>query len=126
VADRCPVVLVDFKANQLLRSIVAGLGGIVWTVNGSVRWDALRGDPTCLAGKLLAAEAYGPNAEVFKSSAARYVQWVGKALEWSRQPRDPQRVAELLQPAQLQRTLRSLKASGSGANARRSEEHTSE
>jgi type IV secretory pathway TraG/TraD family ATPase VirD4 len=82
-------------------------------MNGPVRWDALRGDPTCLAGKLLAAEAYGPNAEVFKSSAARYLQWVGKALEWSGEQRDPQRVADLLQPPQLQRKLRSLKASGS-------------
>ena len=95
----------------MLRRAVAGVGGIVWTMNGSMRWDALRGDPTCLAGKLLAAEAYGPNAEVFKSSAARYLQWVGKALEWSGEQRDPERVAELLQPPQLQRTLRSLKAS---------------
>jgi len=80
VADRCPIVLVDFKASQLLRRAVAGVGGIVWTMNGPVRWDALRGDPTCLAGKLLAAEAYGPNAEVFKSSRHDISSGSGKRL----------------------------------------------
>jgi hypothetical protein len=118
VADRCPLVVIDFKANQLLRRVVTALGGVVWTMDGYLRWDALRGDPTCLAGKLLAGEAYGPNAEIFRSSAARYVQWVGRALEWSREERDPQRIAELLQPAQLQRTLRALRASGGSANER--------
>src|SRR5262249_21967898 len=33
VALRCPVVLVDFKANGLLRTAVTALGGTVWTMD---------------------------------------------------------------------------------------------
>jgi hypothetical protein len=84
-------------------------GGVVWTIGGARRWDVLRGDPTCLASKLLAAEQFGPNAAIYRAAAERYVQWVGRVLEWTGTPRDLQGVAELLAPKALAAKLRALR-----------------
>lgn len=119
VATRCPVVLLDCKVGLPLRASVEALpNSLVWTLGGDLRWDALRGDPTCLANKLLAAERYGPEAEIYRAAAARYVQWVGRALELSGDPREPELVADLLQPAGLTRHLRGLRQ---GATADKAE-----
>jgi hypothetical protein len=72
VAHRCPVVVLDCKASPALRRAVAAVpGSLVWTIGGDVRWDALRGDPTELANKLLAAEQFGPNAAIYRAAAER-------------------------------------------------------
>jgi hypothetical protein len=109
VAARCPVVIVDCKASPALREAVEALpGSVVWELGGSVRWDALRGDRTGFASKLLAAEAYSPAAGVYRAAAQRYLQWVGAVLELGGGPRDPQKVAELLSPAALLREVRAV------------------
>jgi hypothetical protein len=110
VAGRCPVVVLDGKASPALRRAVEAVpGAVVWTIGGKVRWDALRGDPTCFASKLLAAEQFGPNAAIYRAAAERYVQWVGRLLEATDAPRDPRRVAELLAPKALAAALRELR-----------------
>ncbi len=108
VAGRCPLVVVDCKASRALREAVVARGGVVWEIGGVVRWDALRGDPTALADKLLAAEPYAPAAAIYRAAAARYLQWVGDALDLAGEPRDPPRIGELLAPAALAETLRRL------------------
>lgn len=110
VTPRGPVVLLDCKASPMLRRVVEAIpGSLTWTIGGPLRWDALRGDPTCFASKLLAAEQFGPNAAIYRAAAERYVQWVGRVLEWSDLPRDPDRVAELLGPKMLALRLRELR-----------------
>lgn len=110
VADRCPVVIVDGKASRALRQAVEELPhGRVWSIGGPLRWDALRGDPTSLANKLLAAERYSFAAEIYRAAAERYLQWLGLVLELTGQPRHPDLVAELLVPAALARQLRGLR-----------------
>lgn len=107
VAHRAPLILVDCKASRALRRAVEAVpGGVVWTIGGPVRWDALRGDRTAFASKLLAAEPYGSNAAVYRAAAQRYLQWVGAVLDLTGAPRDPQLIAELLGPKALLRTVR--------------------
>jgi TraM recognition site of TraD and TraG len=102
VAGRWPVVLLDCKASDALRHAVAALPhGQVFMIGGPLRWDALQGDPTALANKLLAAEEYGYEAAVYRAVAERYVQWIGFLLDAAGEPRQPQRVAELLAPKAL-------------------------
>jgi hypothetical protein len=111
VARRCPVVLVDCKASPTLRRAVAALpNSQIWTIGGATRWDALRGDPTCFASKLLAAEQFGPNAAIYRAAAERYVQWVGWVLDWTGTPRDPHQVGELLAPKAFAQKLRVVRA----------------
>ncbi len=107
VAGRCPLVIVDCKASRSLRAAVEALpNGVVWTIGGPLAWDALRGDRTCFASKLLAAEDYAPNAGVYRASAQRYLQWVGEVLDLGGLPRDPALIAELLAPKALTRVIR--------------------
>lgn len=107
VAHRCPLVIVDCKASRSLRGAVAALpGGVVWEIGGPVRWDALRGDRTAFASKLLAAEPYGAAAGVYRAAAQRYLQWVGVVLDLAGAPRDPLLIAELLSPKALLRLIR--------------------
>ncbi len=90
VAGRCPVVLVDCKASNDLRTAVEAIpGSVVWTLGGGIRWDALRGDPTSLANKLLAAESYPAQAAIYRAAAERYIQWVATVMDLSGAPRDP-------------------------------------
>jgi hypothetical protein len=110
VAHRCPVVVLDCKASPTLRRAVEAIpGSVAWTIGGPLRWDALRGDPTSFASKMLAAEQFGPNAAVYRAAAERYVQWVGRLLEATDQPRDPRRVAELLAPKAFAAAMRELR-----------------
>ena len=110
VGHRGPVVILDCKASPTLRRAVQDISGsIIWTIGGSTRWDALRGDPTCFASKLLAAEQFGPNAAIYRAAAERYAQWVGRVLEWTATPREPGRVADLLAPKTLAMRLRELR-----------------
>jgi hypothetical protein len=116
VAGRCAVVLVDCKASTPLRRTVESIpGGVVWTIGGQLRWDALQGDPTSLASKLLAAERYGADAAIYRAAAERYVQWVGTVLDLAAAPRDPAMIAELLAPAALKRAIRQLTLRPGGA-----------
>jgi hypothetical protein len=109
VAHRGPVVIVDCKASRALRDVVESIPrSVVWTIGGSVTWDALRGDPTALANKLLAAEHYGPAASIYRAVAERYLQWVGALLDRTGEPRAPTRIAELLVPGTLAQALRRL------------------
>jgi Type IV secretion-system coupling protein DNA-binding domain/FtsK/SpoIIIE family len=111
VAHRCPVVILDCKASPTIRRAVEAIpGSVVWSIGGEVRWDALHGDPTCFAAKLLAAEQFGPNAAIYRAAAERYVQWVGALLDSLGWPRDPTRIAELLSPRALATLLEELRA----------------
>jgi hypothetical protein len=110
VAHRSPVVLVDCKASPSLRRAVEAIPrSLVWTIGGELGWDALRGDPTCFASKMLAAEPYGPNAAIYRASAERYVQWVARLLAWTHTPRDPRAIADLLNPKAFALRLRELR-----------------
>jgi hypothetical protein len=103
-------VLVDCKASPSLRRAVEAIpGSLVWTIGGELQWDALRGDPTCFASKMLAAEAFGPNAAIYRASAERYVQWVARLLEWTHTPRDPGTITALLDPKAFAMRLRELR-----------------
>ena len=116
VAPRCPVVLVDCKASPGLRRAVEAIpGSLVWTIGGELQWDALRGDPTCFASKMLAAEPFSPNGAIYRASAERYVQWVARVLEWTHSPRDPRAIARLLEPKTLAMRLRELRADAPAA-----------
>ena len=109
--SRCPVVVIDGKGSAVLRRAVEAVpGSIVWTIGGDVTWDALRGDPTAFAGKLLAAESFPPQAGVYEAAAFRHVQSIGRLLALEGRPRDPRFVAELLQPPAMRRYLRHLDA----------------
>jgi hypothetical protein len=111
VSGRCPVVVVDCKGSGLLREAVAAIpGSVVWTIGGNVRWDALRGDPSSFAEKLLAAEVFSPQAEIYRASAARYVQWIGRLLALEGLERDPHLVLDLLKPVALRRHIRRLRS----------------
>src|SRR5439155_196145 len=61
------------------------------------------------ASKMLAAEAFGPSAAIYRAAAERYVQWVARVLDWTRSPRDPRAVAGLLSPKALALRLRELR-----------------
>jgi hypothetical protein len=116
VAHRCPVVLVDCKASPSLRRAVEAIpGSLVWTIGGELQWDALRGDPTCFASKMLAAEPFSPNGAIYRASAERYVQWIARLLEWTHTPRDPRAIARLLEPKTLAMRLRELRADAPAA-----------
>jgi TraM recognition site of TraD and TraG len=106
VAGRCPAMVIDCKASDDLRRAVAAVGGVVWTIGGRLRWDALRGDPTSLAEKLLVAESYSAEASIYRAAAERYIQWVGAVLEVAGYPREPRLVQELLSPPALLREIR--------------------
>lgn len=107
VARRCPVVVVDCKASTNLREAVEAIpGSVVWTLGGDVRWDALRGDPTSLANKLLAAESYTAPAAIYRAAAERYIQWVATVLDLSGAPRDPAFIKDHLPPPALRRLIR--------------------
>lgn len=105
IAGRHPLVIIDCKASRLLRRAVEALGGQVWHVQGQLVWDALRGDPSCFADKLLAGYEYTPEAAVYRDAAERHVQWVGVALQIMRAPRDPKLIAQLLHLAAFKRYL---------------------
>ncbi len=116
IGSRQAVVIIDCKASRSLRQVVEAIpNSVVWTIGGTVRWDALRGDPTALANKLLVAEGYDASAAIYKAAAERYVQWVGLLLDATGEPHDPQRLAELLKQSQLARRLRELKGRQGGA-----------
>lgn len=116
VAHRFPLVILDCKASPALRQAVKVIpGSIVWTIGGSSRWDALGGDPTCFAAKLLAAEQFSPNAAIYRAAAERYAQSVGWFFEWTGLPRDPEVVADLLAPKAFTMRLRELRATTDGA-----------
>jgi len=90
-------VLVDPKGSRTLRQTVEALGGVVFTIGGSVIFNPLEEDPEVMAEQLLSSEPVDPNSpRVFRGGAFLAIQQIGQALRLRHEPPDVRRVVSLL------------------------------
>jgi hypothetical protein len=109
-AGQLPIVVVDCKASAGLHDQIAAVGDhAIWSIDGSLRWDPLRGDPTSVANRLIQGEWYSRDADIYRAAAERYLLWLIQAIDLAGLQRTPQLVLDLLDPNKLLTTLRQLR-----------------
>src|SRR5919204_201570 len=104
-----PVIALDTKGSPELADTVWGLPGHVWQIGGPLKLDLLDPEPAILTQQLLEGEIFTDRAIVYRAIAEHAVQRAAWVLRWRDEPREPQRILELLSsPAGLAAVDRDL------------------
>jgi hypothetical protein len=111
------VCFVDCKGDPDLLAYAGERGGEVYRLGGRRRWDALQGDRTQVADRLIAGEMAHSDARYYPEIMGRYVQTVLGVLDAAHgdgapQARDPHEVGRLLAPKALKAEVSRLIATG--------------
>ncbi|MGH2371285.1 MAG: type IV secretory system conjugative DNA transfer family protein, partial [Chloroflexota bacterium] len=111
------VLLIDCKGDPDLLTYAEERGGEVYRLDGRRKWDALQGNRTKVADRLIAGEMAHSDAKYYPEIMGRYVQTVLGVLDarygdGSPRARDPHEVARLLAPTALKAEVAALVATG--------------
>jgi hypothetical protein len=111
------VILVDCKGDPDLITYAVERGGDVWTPGGARKWDALKGNRTQVADRLVAGEMTHSDAKYYPEIMGRYLQDVLGVLdtkhgEGKPAARDPHEIARLLHPEALKAEVAALLKTG--------------
>jgi hypothetical protein len=111
------VFFIDCKGDPDLLTYAQEHGGEVYRPDGRRKWDALKGNRTQVADRLIAGEMAHSDAKYYPEIMGRYVQTVLGVLDaeygdGAPRARDPHEVARLLAPKALKAEVAALVATG--------------
>src|SRR5205807_10090517 len=102
-----PVIGLDTKGSPELADTVWSLPGHVWQIGSPLKLDLLDPEPAILAQQLLEGEIFTDRGIVYRAIAEHAVPRAAWVLRWRDEPREPQRILELLSsPATLAAAIR--------------------
>jgi hypothetical protein len=99
-------VVLDPKPSRDLAEVVAGVGGIIWTIGGTRQWDALPDEPSELANQLVEVLPVDVRTKVYRDAARLWVLVAGQELQRQREHPTVERLAALCRPGGLAALLK--------------------